>query len=147
MPPRPTPAPVRFWRRVKLAPANECWPWLGASMELQGYGVFCLRRGKTVLAHRFAYQEVRGIEIPAKMQVDHLCRVRLCVNPIHLEAVTQRENLRRGMGFAGVNARKPTCPEGHPYDWMYLRADGKDDRRCSQCCPPYGNYVMLPEGE
>lgn len=68
--------------------------------------------GEKQLAHRLAYEFIRG-PIPDGLQLDHLCRVRRCVNPAHLEPVSQRENLIRGEGWAGKNARKTTCNKGH----------------------------------
>ena len=53
-------------------------------------------------------------------------------------------NLERGNGVGAQNSRKDTCPQGHPYDWIYIRADQWSDRRCSRCYgPPYGNYVLI----
>ncbi len=84
-------------------------------------------------AHRWAYEQARGA-IPDGMHLDHLCRNTLCVNPDHLQAVTARENLRRGVGFAGTNARKTRCPAGHPYsgDNVYIRP-ASGSRVCVTC--------------
>lgn len=70
---------------------NGCWKWIGAkSGHLQPYGMF-----KRKYAHRFSYEKAKG-KIPSHLQIDHLCRNRICVNPDHLEAVTQKVNIRRG---------------------------------------------------
>lgn len=81
----------RFQRRV--APLGECWVWTGAT-DPSGYGRFWLT-GRMAYAHRVAYQWFRG-SIPVGHDLDHLCRVRACVNPFHMEAVPRRVNLLRG---------------------------------------------------
>jgi hypothetical protein len=86
----------------------------------------------TALAHRVSYEIYKGA-IPDGMQVDHLCRVRSCVNPDHLEAVPQATNLERGEGFVGQNVRKTHCPRGHQYDSTYTRPSGKTERICTTC--------------
>ena len=74
---------------------NACWLWIGAHKDKRGgYGNFW-GGDTTVYAHRWVYEYFRG-PIPKGLQIDHLCRIRTCVNPLHLEIVTQRENIRRG---------------------------------------------------
>jgi HNH endonuclease len=73
---------------------TDCWLWQLAKNP-SGYGVVGIAAGKTALAHR-AYYEERFGPVPEGMELDHLCRVRACVNPEHLEPVTHTENLRRG---------------------------------------------------
>jgi hypothetical protein len=97
--PRPAPPPP-------IEDAAGCWIWQGR-IDYKGYG----RRGDD-LAHRLSYQQHVG-PIPAGLQLDHLCRVRACVNPTHLEPVTNAENQRRS---PLVNSAKTHCPKGHPYD-------------------------------
>lgn len=78
--------------------ASGCWLWLGA-INSDGYGRMRDPRtsyGRMMQAHRFFYEQVRS-PIPEGLQLDHLCRVRRCVNPEHLEPVTSRENVRRGL--------------------------------------------------
>ncbi len=83
---------------------DGCWAWTGALFE-NGYGAFWDTNNDTnVRAHRAAYQLLRGA-IPEGLELDHLCRVRHCVNPHHLEAVTRSENLRRSP-LLSIAARK-----------------------------------------
>lgn len=104
--------------------------WL-AGVQPAGYGKFWLT-GRSVGAHRFAYVLAYG-PIPEGLHIDHLCRVRACVAPDHLEAVTQAENNRRGYGLTAENIRKTHCPEGHPYTEVntYVCSEGK--RSCRKC--------------
>jgi hypothetical protein len=103
---------LSFLKQVSID-ENGCWLWQGAPGST-GYGVFYWRR-KPISAHRVAYTIYKG-EIPQGLEIDHLCRVRLCVNPEHLEAVTHQVNILRGETFAAKNARKAYCPHGHAYD-------------------------------
>jgi hypothetical protein len=90
---------------VSPEPDSGCWLWLGA-VTPGGYAR--LRDG---YAHRMSY-EIHVGPIPPGLQLDHLCRVRSCVNPAHLEAVTQKINI--GRGEAGMHMRERThCPRGH----------------------------------
>jgi hypothetical protein len=96
-----------------------------------GYGKFW-RDGKTVSAHRVAYELFVG-PIPAGMQIDHLCRNRLCVRPEHLQLATVRENLLRGNTHAAANAAKTHCPAGHPYDEQNTYRPPDGSRMCKEC--------------
>jgi hypothetical protein len=121
----------RLMKFVSPEPNSGCWLWTGAVHPL-GYGGFYFR-GKRWPAYRVSYTLLRG-EIPAGLQLDHLCRTPACVNPDHLEPVTQGENQRRGVGFSGKNARKTHCPKGHPYDENNtLRHRTTGARKCRQC--------------
>lgn len=100
----------RFLSFVKKT--DGCWFWMGALKE-NGYGAFGVNY-KSGYAHRFSYEQFRG-PIPSGLALDHLCRVRNCVNPKHLEAVTDRENILRGDSPAAKASRRPTCINGHEY--------------------------------
>jgi hypothetical protein len=113
-----TPYADRFWSKVnKDGPVHPvlgtaCWLWT-AGLNSCGYGNFHV--GELAFgAHRIAYQLVIG-EIPDGKQLDHLCRIRTCVNPTHVEPVTTQENTRRGESGRNM-ARKTHCPQGHPYE-------------------------------
>ncbi len=86
---------ARFFSRVDKRP-DGCWLWTAHVHPRTGYVQFRIggRKGKMVLAHRWAYERFTG-PIPAGLELDHLCRVRHCVNPAHLEPVTRSENRRR----------------------------------------------------
>jgi hypothetical protein len=123
---------VRFFRYVYKKGA--CWSWRGP-IGRNGYGTFSERvKGKhqARLAHRWAYEHMVG-PIPAGLHLDHLCRRRDCVNPVHLEPVTARENLLRGNGFAAINARKTHCPHGHEYAPENLLTTKSGGRSCKTC--------------
>ena len=94
-------------------PMSGCWLWLGATIW-GGYGR--IKFGdRHQLAHRVSYEVYTGHPIPAGMTIDHLCRTRSCINPTHLEVVTQQENVLRGQGLAAHHAKKTACVQGHPF--------------------------------
>jgi hypothetical protein len=94
-------------------PNTGCWLWLGTTFPL-GYANVRFG-GKSRLAHRVMYELVNG-PIPDGLQLDHLCRVRSCINPAHLQPVTARENTRRSpVANAAKNGRKTACLYGHQF--------------------------------
>lgn len=124
----------RFWNRVSIDDPNGCWLWTGKKCKA-GYGDFCAAHKIRVKAHRFAYKNIHG-SIPHGLTLDHLCRNRACVNPMHLEPVSIGVNALRGVSPCAVNARKTHCHAGHPLHGMNLRMDnrlGYTQRICRQC--------------
>jgi hypothetical protein len=122
--------PDRFEAKYTPEPTSGCWLWTGATTR-DGYGNYALGR-RFVGAHRVAYLLKVG-PIPDGMQIDHLCRVRHCVNPAHMEVVTARENVLRGVSFAAVNAAKTRCPKGHEYTEDNIEVTPSGGRRCRRC--------------
>ena len=112
---------ARFDARV----SHECWVWTGAPNQ-DGYGVFYVTPTERVLAHRWAYERAFG-PIPEGWEVDHLCNVRMCVRPSHLEAITGEENNRRKM------ERRDSCKRGHPYSEYGGIRRGNGRRYCKEC--------------
>lgn len=106
----------RFWSKVDAS--GPCWLWT-ASINEGGYGRYCVskvgRRSMLAYAHRHSWTIMVG-EIPQGMQLDHLCKVRNCVNPDHLEVVAPKVNARRARGTGVHNKTKTHCPSGHEYN-------------------------------
>lgn len=125
---------------------TRCWNWTGARNS-KGYG-FVYRNGQRLMAHQAAYMEWVG-PIPEGMTLDHLCRNTSCCNPLHLEAVTMRENLLRGNGWSGRNARKTHCPAGHEYapENTYVRLGQRHCRTCHREREYARRYGHLDSGD
>ncbi len=120
---------TRLFAKIERDPETGCWNWTASTR--QGYGQIWTpsRPGprRILQAHRAMYELANGA-IPDGLDLDHLCRNTLCVNPEHLEPVTRRENVLRGTGPAALNARKMTCSRGHP-----LAPTGDGRRYCPTC--------------
>lgn len=103
--------PPSIQDRIMPEPNSGCWIWIGARHP-DGYGNVLHKKYGTSQAHRLVYSYA-GRVIPEGMQLDHKCRNRACVNPDHLEPVSQHENWFRGKGPARLNLDKTHCPKGH----------------------------------
>lgn len=118
----------RFWRYVNKTPT--CWLWTGATIS--GYGKWNRPNGVQGRAHRLTYEWLVG-QIPAGLQLDHLCKTPACVNPTHLEPVTGTENKRRSDSLATLNAAKTHCKRGHPFDEANTWMSHDGARHCRTC--------------
>lgn len=123
---------VKFWTQIKVDKSG-CWIWTGGKSGT--YGMFHdaqrLPR-RTHMVHRISYMNLIG-PIPEEMTIDHLCRVRLCINPLHLEVVTRGENVLRGVGTSAQNARKTHCDNGHAFDEENTHIRKEGHRECRAC--------------
>jgi hypothetical protein len=125
---RITPA-ERFWEKV--VKTDTCWLWTG-HIDGGGYGRFRPRASRSPFAHRWAYEEVVG-PVPEGLELDHVCRVRHCVNPDHLEPVTHRENILRSDNFMAHRARQTHCKWGHEFTPENTIARPGGLRGCREC--------------
>jgi hypothetical protein len=113
--------------------ADGCWVWFGAKggKHKWVYGIMLYKK-KMTPAHRIAYEELRG-PIPEGLDLDHLCRNTLCVNPWHCEPVTHQENIRRGYD---LKPHKTHCIHGHALtaENVYVKTrKGRDSWECRTC--------------
>jgi hypothetical protein len=146
MPKPKQPEHSRLLNNVIPEPNSGCWLWAGYADKLD-YGILSVIRGdkwKHIYAHRLSYELLRG-PIPAGLDLDHKCRVHCCVNPDHLEPVTRKENLRRGMSYSpaanAARGRKVSatmrsrqyCKRGHEYTAENTYTLGKSGRVCRIC--------------
>ncbi len=125
----------KFWNLVHKNPGDGCWVWLGAWDRQYGYGKYtvadlsrpCGTRSAT--PHKYAWEEAMGRSVTPGMELDHTCRVKLCVRPSHLEEVTHIVNKKR--------ARLRFCKRGHPQTPENRYHYGKGLERCKLCIPLY----------
>lgn len=142
----PTPLPVAD-RLLSKTVASEtdfyngtaCLLWTGTVDRRWGYGRLTVA-GKDKRAHRLAYEIAYGPIAPG-LVLDHLCRRPRCVNPLHLEPVSNKTNILRGISFSASNAVKTHCPRGHEYTVDNLAKTGYG-RRCLTCKREYGRAYM-----
>ncbi|MDO8611147.1 MAG: HNH endonuclease signature motif containing protein [bacterium] len=124
-----------FLKHITIDTISDCWLWTGCKNK-KGYGVFCIKKEKRVtLAHRVSYELFVG-KIPEGLEIDHLCRNRLCQNPKHLEAVTHIVNISRGDSSktaSKINGVKTQCIRGHLFNLENTRIDTLGHRHCKTC--------------
>ncbi len=135
---------------AKVDKTDDCWLWTGP-LDRYGYGKFSLN-GRTLIAHRWGYAELAG-PIPEGLTLDHVCHSRVadecaslpdvcehrrCVNPEHLEPVTNVENIKRGSKGPGGGGRPwPTCKRGHQWTSENTIVESDGGRRCRTCRREY----------
>lgn len=115
---------------TKVDTSGECWLWQ-ASTSGHGHGQFYVGDQKFT-AHRWLYELLVG-PVPDGLELDHLCRVPACVRPSHLEPVTHKENVLRGVAPTALNAAKTQCDKGHPFDAANTSVLADGSRRCRTC--------------
>lgn len=124
--PKVKPISDRFWPKVdRTTTPDGCWLWTGANAGKKAQYGKIWKDGKLELAHRVSYEISVG-PIPGGYQVDHLCRITLCVRPDHLDAVEPKENAYR--------ARKKECLRGHEMSGKNLWINPKTGARVCQAC-------------
>jgi len=137
------PLPAYIEDRIAFIPESDCWWWIG-TLTKSGYGQipFPIRGSRYPKAHRVVYEELVGI-VPDGLVLDHKCKNRMCVNPRHLEPVTNPENVRRGdhSNNGEYSRRKTHCPKGHSY------AEHGGRRSISACHPKGGRICKLCRAE
>ena len=120
----------RFFTHIDMD-FGECYLWI-SNKDKDGYGIFSYN-GSNVLAHRYSYEAFVSY-IPEGLVIDHVCRNTSCVNPSHLEPVTQRENVLRGYNPASINSKKLYCINGHSLSGKNLYINRKANKRyCREC--------------
>ena len=129
--------------KIMLLPTSGCWLWTGAMHRL-GYGLYMPPDRRIRRVHRHIYEILRG-PIPKGLVLDHVCRVRNCVNPEHLRAVTQRENTMApgSLSLTKALAERTHCKHGHPL--VRPRHDGQ--RRCRVCARDHARVVRAERPE
>jgi len=120
----------RFQEKYVIDATTHCWNWTGSTSR--GYG-YIGNNGKIKRAARISYELFKSV-ILSSLEIDHLCRNILCVNPEHLEPVSHRENVLRGNGLAAQQARRSHCIHGHEFNSIntYLSPSGRK-RECKVC--------------
>ncbi len=130
--------PTRITNRLCFDLHTGCWLWVGTRYP-NGYGQVWLNH-RQHMPHRLLYERLHG-PVPAGLELDHLCRVRHCANPKHLEAVDHGTNVKRG---AHGHRRKTHCPKGHPYDTQNTRINSQGSRICRTCHRAWWHNRRVP---
>lgn len=115
----------KLMEQVTVDP-DGCWIWTGATNSAD-YGIMRVKN-KLTLVHRLSHEFFKG-EILNGLTIDHLCRVRKCINPSHLEAVTNKENILRGIGITAQESKQTHCKRGHKFTPKNTAV-----RRGKRCC-------------
>jgi hypothetical protein len=121
---------ARFESKTAPEPNTGCLLWTASRLP-RGYGEFGFR-GRVVRAHKWLYEQLHG-PVPAGLVLDHKCRTPSCVNPDHLEPVTQRVNVLRGTAPAALQAQQESCIHGHPLSGANLYTKPNGARQCKAC--------------
>lgn len=122
---------TRIFSKIRVSTTSfykgvPCWEWTAYVDKRSGYGRLGWRGAKNMFAHRVIYSQF--VEpIPPHLESDHLCRVRHCVNPVHIEPVTKQINQLRGVGVAAQSAARQTCKRGHQF------VQEANRRTCKEC--------------
>lgn len=130
---RQQPTIERFWNKFEIQESG-CWAWVG-SLSSNGYG-FLWHNGRTIRAHRFAFEHFMEEQIPPDKEIDHLCRNHRCVNPLHMEVVTRTENVIRGVNPELLRQRMLSlthCRQGHEFSKDNTYIDYRGYRGCIIC--------------
>lgn len=123
--------PERLQSKIEVQD-DGCWLWM-SPLTAKGYA-YSRFEGRMRRIHRVTYELLVG-DIPEGLTIDHLCRVRRCVNPEHLEPVTNRENILRGVSPPALNIVKTHCKYGHEFtpENTYVSTEHPGDRNCRAC--------------
>lgn len=129
----------RILTKIHFEPNTGCWLWDG-SVTHNGYGIFSRQFGdktSSTVIHRMTYRWYKG-EIPEDLELDHLCQVRCCANPEHMEPVTNKENFDRSMKRGKIVQAWLKCEKGHHLTegnicYYTIKNSGKIKKRCREC--------------
>jgi hypothetical protein len=123
----------RFFKKIDIGNGVDgCWIWT-ASRNDKGYGVIGINR-KTCRAHRISYEYFYGLNIPAGIYIDHLCKTHSCVRPDHLRLVTPRQNaLENNIGPTAKNHKRMHCKKGHEFTTNNTYLNPSGSRTCRIC--------------
>lgn len=140
-----TDLPERIASKIEADPATGCWLWRGY-LNNRGYAQIQVHR-VSVFVHRLTYQSARGA-IPEGLELDHLCRVPHCCNPAHLEPVTHRENVLRGVSPMAINAARTHCVHGHEFTPENTKRTYNGRRACRACAREFmrGYHLRVKAG-